>query len=320
MSSLIFIDTNIYLDFYRGGDATLSILNRFDANHDRIITTSEVEMEYKNNRQRVISKHLRENFKPPNLGSLQVPAFLKESKRDKALASSEKSLTKQINLSTDRIAKLLESPNRNDPVYKVLQRLFRAKGPCHLTRSDKEKYKIRRKARQRFLLGYPPRKPDEVSIVDALNWEWIIHCAQNCSDDIIIVSRDSDYGSHYQGKSILNDWLRQEFKERVSQKRSIILTSRLTEAFKQVAIPVSKEEEDAEDSLIKAEDVRKAMSMLSLSDIANVDVTNLTPSDASNLRKVISQIISESFSDFNSKLSRIANPALPTKNPEASKD
>ena len=55
MSVLVFIDTNIYLDFYRvrGTDATLSILKHFDENHDRIITTSEVEMEYKKNRQRV---------------------------------------------------------------------------------------------------------------------------------------------------------------------------------------------------------------------------------------------------------------------------
>jgi hypothetical protein len=252
MPTLIFIDTNIYLDFYRGGEASLSILKHFDANHDRIITTSEVEMEYKNNRQRVILKYL-ENFKPVNLGSLKVPAFLKETKRDKALVNSSKALIKQINLTSDRIAKLLESPGRNDPVYQVLQRLFKAKGSCHLTRSDKIKLNIRREARQRFLLGYPPRKQDEISIVDALNWEWIIYCANNCADDIIIVSRDSDYGCHYQNKSILNDWLLQEFKERVSHKRSIKLTSRLTDAFKQVAIPVSREEEEAEDSLIQAD-------------------------------------------------------------------
>lgn len=55
MSSLVFIDTNIYLDFYRyGNDVSLSLLDHVDKNHDRIITTAEVEMEYKKNRQKVI--------------------------------------------------------------------------------------------------------------------------------------------------------------------------------------------------------------------------------------------------------------------------
>ena len=49
MSALLFIDTNIYLDFYRfsGSGTPLSMLKHFDGNLDRIITTTEVEMEYK---------------------------------------------------------------------------------------------------------------------------------------------------------------------------------------------------------------------------------------------------------------------------------
>ncbi len=172
MTSLIFIDTNIYLDFYRvtGIDTNLSILQHFDSNHDRIITTSEVEMEYKKNRQRVILQSLN-TIKPLDSGSLVVPAFLKESKGNKALIKSHKSLVNQNKKLKERTARLLEYPERNDPVYKVLQRLFKAKGPCHLTRSNRIKRIIRREARQRFLLGYPPKKPDDLSMVDAINWE-----------------------------------------------------------------------------------------------------------------------------------------------------
>jgi hypothetical protein len=41
---LIFIDTNIFLDFYRaaGRDTKLSILSLIDSNHDRIITGEQV--------------------------------------------------------------------------------------------------------------------------------------------------------------------------------------------------------------------------------------------------------------------------------------
>jgi hypothetical protein len=252
MSILIFIDTNIYLDFYRvrGTDATLSILKHFDVNHDRIITTSEVEMEYKKNRQKVIIESLS-TLKPRDSGPLVVPAFLKESKRSTTIIRTQKLLSQKILKLKDRTAKLLESPGRNDPVYRVLQRLFKAKGSCHLTRTEKIRFEIRDLAQKRFNLGYPPRKPSDTSMVDSINWEWIIYCAKHCSSDIVIVSRDSDYGIYHEGKPILNDWLLSEFKERVSHKRSIVLTNRLTEAFKRASISVSSEEEKFEQELLE---------------------------------------------------------------------
>jgi hypothetical protein len=53
MSSLLFIDTNILLDFYRypRGSALLSVLGHIDRNHDKIITTTQVDMEYKKNKK-----------------------------------------------------------------------------------------------------------------------------------------------------------------------------------------------------------------------------------------------------------------------------
>jgi rRNA-processing protein FCF1 len=53
---LIVVDTNILLDFYnvRGRESGLSILKHIDDNRDRFITTNQVEMEFKKNRQRVI--------------------------------------------------------------------------------------------------------------------------------------------------------------------------------------------------------------------------------------------------------------------------
>jgi hypothetical protein len=48
MDALLFIDTNIFLDFYRvrGGGEGLSLLQRVEEHHDRIITGDQVEMEY----------------------------------------------------------------------------------------------------------------------------------------------------------------------------------------------------------------------------------------------------------------------------------
>ena len=53
---LVFIDTNIFLDFYRMGSGQgalrqLALLNQVN---DKIITTYQVEMEYKKHRQEMV--------------------------------------------------------------------------------------------------------------------------------------------------------------------------------------------------------------------------------------------------------------------------
>jgi polyhydroxyalkanoate synthesis regulator protein len=48
----------------------------------------------------------------------------------------------------------------------------------------------------------------------------------------------------------LNDWLKQEFKQRISQKRKIILTDKLHIAFQLVEIPVTEEMIKEEEEVI----------------------------------------------------------------------
>ncbi|WP_231598135.1 hypothetical protein [Synechococcus sp. CBW1002] len=67
---------------------------------------------------------------------------------------------------------------------------------------------------------------------------------------IVIVTRDKDYGPIYKGNSFLNDWLRQEFSERVSRTRKIILTDKLSMALRMVHAAVTKEMEEEEDRII----------------------------------------------------------------------
>ncbi len=251
MSSMLFIDTNIYLDFYRySNDVSLSLLKRVDNNRNIVISTAEVEMEYKKNRQKVILDALG-SIKPQNFAQLNIPSFLKESK----YKETSLRLTKELNGLADKLVKrtekLLESPSRYDPVYRILQKLFKEKGDCHLTRGKKMRFEIREKAQKRFTLGYPPRKANDTSIGDSINWEWIIYCAKDCHSDIVIISRDTDYGQHRKEKSFINDWLLQEFKERVGRKRTITLSTRLSEGFKLAGIDVAQEEEQAEELFLR---------------------------------------------------------------------
>ena len=140
-----------------------------------------------------------------------------------------------------QIERILKNPNQNDQVFKCLQKVFSNKSIINLNRENKLRFAIRNLAKKRFLLGYPPRKKDDNSIGDAVNWEWIIKCAELTGKHIIIVTRDTDFGAISESESYLNDWLRQEFKQRISQKRKLILTDKLSKAFQLVEIPVTKE-------------------------------------------------------------------------------
>ena len=158
MSSLVFIDTNIFLDFYRySNDVSLSLLNYVNDYHDRIITTAEVEMEYKKNRQGVILKTIS-SIKPQNSGQLNIPSFLKESQKRQTSIRLQEKLEKLAKDLIERTEKLLESPGRYDPVYIILQRFFGSKKDCHLSRSNKKRFEMRELAKKRFILGYPLEK------------------------------------------------------------------------------------------------------------------------------------------------------------------
>lgn len=191
-------------------------------------------------------------IKPPGFEGLsQLPAFLADSKQSSGVQTAEGRVKKLSATLRTRIGRVLKEPSKHDPVYKVAQRLFRQKTPLNLSRDAKVRFEIRRLARKRFLLGYPPRKDSDLSIGDAINWEWIVRCAQTSGNDVVIVSRDQDYGVRFADRPIINDWLLQEFKERVSRRRRLVLTDRLAEGLKQAGVKVSRSEEKNEEQFLE---------------------------------------------------------------------
>lgn len=252
IDALIFIDTNIFLDFYRIRKSNISMkyLDTIYDCKDIIITTSQVEMEFKKNRQSAIIESIGEinKINPP---SINIPTIISDSKSVELINKSKNEIEKQKKKIKERIERILKNPQRNDSVYKSLQKLFKNKSDLNLSRENKLRFSIRKLALKRFMLGYPPRKKDDNSIGDAINWEWIINCSVKSNKNVIIVSRDSDYGIiDSKSGGFLNDWLNQEFKERTKNRKKVILTDRLSYAFQLVEIPVSKEMIEEEEALI----------------------------------------------------------------------
>ena len=189
---------------------------------------------------------LKLDWSGPNL-----PAYLMRSPQSTGLATGKKKIDTQLKALRARMFRVVKNPTKHDPVYKVAQRLFRDDAPCNLSRSKKERFKIRRLARKRFMLGYPPRKAKDTSIGDAVNWEWIVSCAVRENAHIVIVSRDTDYGINVDKTVCLNDWLQQEFRERVSAQRKITLTRRLSEGLQLANVNVTEREEKAERDFLR---------------------------------------------------------------------
>jgi predicted nucleic acid-binding protein len=242
-----FIDTNIFLDFYRNDkEASMSLLEKLETVRDRVMCTYQVEMEFLKNRQNQIRSIADQTKLSVNA---KLPAVLSDTPLAEAVKKAKHDLRAKGQTLKRNLVQLLSSPN-NDPVYKVLQDIFRSDSNHVLTRDMEIKNRIKRLARRRFQLGYPPRKATDTSMGDAVNWEWVIHCAKTLRGRIIIVSRDSDYGCEYDGKYFLNDQLKREFRERVGNK-SIVYTHKLSDALRELNVHVTEKEEQSEDAVIQ---------------------------------------------------------------------
>jgi len=81
LDALIFIDTNIMLDFYRirKSDISMKYLEQIESHKDLIVTSSQVEMEFKKNRQSTILESIGEINKINNV-NLNIPAILSTNK------------------------------------------------------------------------------------------------------------------------------------------------------------------------------------------------------------------------------------------------
>jgi|GEM_PF-3539282 len=217
-------------------------------------------MEFLNNRQKAISEMLEQMAAPR---TTPLPMILSGSRAGKALTKAMNEAVKRHKEAKKRAELILSEPSRYDPVYQGLNRIFSHSGPLNLKRPNKERFEVRDMAERRFKLGYPPRKTKDTSFGDALNWEWLIKCTQASENaNLLIVSRDGDYGLPQGEGAILNDWLKTEFEARVKPTRKIELTPKLTVALKKLAEIVTPEDEAVETAVLEA--YRPVLAMSSL--------------------------------------------------------
>jgi hypothetical protein len=246
--NLLFIDTNIWLDFYRARNETaLQLLGRVEKIADKLVVTYQLESEFKKNRQAAILEGMKQLKEPSQIPS---PGIFSNAAATRVMANNLKEAGKRAKHLQARLIRALEDPAQHDPVYQVCQRVFQKSDDLTLTRDNPIKRSIRRAAYRRLLHGCPPGKKGDTSYGDAFNWEWMVYSASKQQAGLVIVSRDADYGITIENKSYINDHLRHEFSDRVSRKRTLVLYTSLSEALKAFDVAVPEKEEQLEKELL----------------------------------------------------------------------
>lgn len=122
MKQLLFVDTNIWLDFYRvRTEAGVALLDHLDSIQNELIITYQVEMEFKKHRQSAILEGLKA-LKSPE--AIQRPGLFSAAKSAIALQRDISNAERRIKRLKDRLRRAFEKPADHDPVYKVFQRCY----------------------------------------------------------------------------------------------------------------------------------------------------------------------------------------------------
>jgi len=300
---LLFIDTNIWLDFYRArNDAGLALLEKAEGITDRIIVTYQLESEFKKNRQAAIFEGLQELKAPAQIPRL---GLFSDAMATRKMSESIKEAERRVKDLRTRLIRAVEKPSIHDPVYQACQRVFHKDDDLVLTRENKLRHLIRRKAFRRFIHGCPPRKKADTSLGDAFNWEWIVYCAKERNADVVIVSRDADYGLTIDNKAFINDHLKHEFKERVNARKKLLLHNRLSDALKLFEIPISKKVQEAETEIVKVSHEERLRRAIAGDSLINV-VRSLTTIEDQSALSVLRQKL-EKASSWPSYMEQIQN-------------
>jgi predicted nucleic acid-binding protein len=141
LKKVLFVDTNIWLDFYRSrNDASMGLLAHLEQIADRIVVTYQLESEYKKNRQAAILEGMQD-LKPPQ--QIPRPAMFSDARASALLNKHLKEAEKRVKALKAKLAKALANPAAHDPVYQACQRVFHQDSPLALTRDNPIRNQIR---------------------------------------------------------------------------------------------------------------------------------------------------------------------------------
>jgi predicted nucleic acid-binding protein len=125
LQKLLFIDTNIWLDFYRARNETgLKLLDHAESVANKIIVTYQLESEFKRNRQTAIIEGMSELKAPTPVAR---PGIFSDAKASAFLAKSNEEADKRVKALKAKLTRVLQDPAVHVPSTKPASGSFTGK-------------------------------------------------------------------------------------------------------------------------------------------------------------------------------------------------
>ncbi len=236
----VFIDSNIFLDFYRLGKEDLEKLNKLveliKSGDIKIYLTKQVYDEFYRNREDTFKKTYK-GFLDSKI-DIQMNSIFKNYPEYRKIALLKRILEK---LKSDLGQKVESDMSSKSLVAdEIVRKIFDA---SHVIDSDE----FLDKAVIRHRLGNPPGKKNN-SYGDEINWETLLSSVPD-NEKLIIVSNDGDYESPMSERK-LNSYLEAEWKK--NKKSKVYLYKSLGVFFTEHDIAIDFEIEQEKNSLIES--------------------------------------------------------------------
>lgn len=231
----LFIDTNIFLNFYHFTNDDLEELEKLivliSNNKIQLIIPEQVIDEFKRNRE-VKLKDAIKQFES-NIKSYKFPQFYKSFSEFQEIKDMQRDINKKFSLLKEKVNKNVEAERlKADDLIGTLFSLG-----VDAPRSQK----LIEKGILRYNLGNPPGK--DKSYGDAINWESLLEYVEE-KEDLYFLSDDKDFFSII-NENHFNPFLLSEWRDKKSSEifpyRS--LTSFFTENFPEVKLASELEKE-----------------------------------------------------------------------------
>lgn len=222
----IYIDTNIFLDFYQSATDRLSVFEEIEKHSQNIVLTEQTITEFRRNKNARLNE-LAKNINKSASFNIHTTALVQSLPEFKAwvqVRDEGKKLAKKV--SSQLLAWSKEESS--DPIHVAFEGLVSKSETFRTTIESIEKAKARK------LLGNPPTSPDKHTIGDELIWETILSHSQS---NLIIVSRDKTFLENI-------SLLRREYAA-FTKHDLIDITPKLSDAFNALGTP-AKTVENAE--------------------------------------------------------------------------
>lgn len=219
--ALLYIDTNIFLDFYQASTDRLEVFSEIEARADLIVLPRQTIDEFHRNRIARLES-LAAQIEKNSITQIYTTAVVQAFPEFEEWKKHREGLGKSVKAIVSHLKNWVNNPS-SDQVLMAFERIVEK--ACVLEMSDE----AFNRANRRKLLGNPPTSPDKHSIGDEVIWEVLM---EHVSGDLIMVTRD---------KNLLKNQslMKEEFL--VAGKRQLVaVVGRLNQAFERLSVPSEK--------------------------------------------------------------------------------